>query len=531
MKNNKKIITHFTDEYLFHIIIYLFSENKLISRQSIKNMKMLFSSLSLTPYEKSDRSLARLELINVLIDIRLKGISSPDLLLNSLDDINKFSDEIDLLRELIKEADCLTDDEIKYINSDTSDRITFIELYRYKDDITDLLDRLDDEESEERLSVTNEKIINTLSNLLGKCKKIKTEQDNSAPIDIGGDNFEEEMINVIHEIKQPSIFLKTGIKYLNELLDGGFEKGRCYVFLGLAGGGKSVLLLHIGRWIRNYNRNFKTSDPMKRPMVVYLTQENTRRETIERYYSMEVGNDDLTNMSDEEILNKIYTKTNVKNSDNNIILRILYKPNKSINTDYLYKLYEDLQEEGYEMVALVQDYMKRINPVNPTGEMRFDLANIVDEFKTFAIDKNIPVITASQLNRTAAQTIAEAVQKNKSDQLSLLGNHNIGESWGINENADKIILILKEYNPDDGSTYMSFMDTKSRNKRKKVSGSVLTTFAHPIIDDILLVDDYSLTEPKSIRSIKQERVSKVATPILNGRKITDMEEDDNSMPF
>src|SRR5690606_37828471 len=36
--------------------------------------------------------------------------------------------------------------------------------------------------------------------------------------------------------KKPQNFIKTGIKMLNEMLGGGFEQGRTYVFIGPSGG-------------------------------------------------------------------------------------------------------------------------------------------------------------------------------------------------------------------------------------------------------------------------------------------------------
>ena len=63
------------------------------------------------------------------------------------------------------------------------------------------------------------------------------------------------------------------------------------------------------------------------------------------------------------------------------------------------KLRELVEKEGKECVFLVQDYIKRIRSTVNHKELRFELSIISDEFKTIAKDREIPILTAMQLNR------------------------------------------------------------------------------------------------------------------------------------
>ena len=107
--------------------------------------------------------------------------------------------------------------------------------------------------------------------------------------------------------------------------------------------------------------------------------------------------------------------------------------------------------------------MKRIRPVEGMfgGDLRLQLGAVVNEFKTFATLKNIPVITASQLNRTATNSIDEARIKNKADLVRLIGRANVGESNLILENSDWICIVAPEYDKD-GKRHLGIQRVKSR---------------------------------------------------------------------
>ena len=98
-------------------------------------------------------------------------------------------------------------------------------------------------------------------------------------------DFENCITETYNMVTNPSRRLQSGMQGLNEMIGGGFESGRVYMFMGTSGIGKSKLLLNIMYQIKNYNMNYKPKDPTKKPCVVMLTMENTVVETIRRKYS------------------------------------------------------------------------------------------------------------------------------------------------------------------------------------------------------------------------------------------------------
>jgi hypothetical protein len=232
--------------------------------------------------------------------------------------------------------------------------------------------------------------------------------------------------------------------------------------------------------------------------------ENSIKETVQRIFSMCVG-EDMLNFSEEEIMDILKTKGNLTLSTNDPIdLIVKFKPNLSEDTSYLYTLCEDLEDEGYEVICLIQDYLKRIRSVDGMfgGDLRQQLGAVINEFKVFATLKNIPVITASQLNRAATSSIDEARIKNKADLVRLIGRSNVGESNLILENSDWIALIAPEYDRE-GNRYLGMQRVKSRYY---IPGDFFCAYIPYIKNTIKFIEDFYSPVPVHKISMRDEVV-------------------------
>jgi hypothetical protein len=230
--------------------------------------------------------------------------------------------------------------------------------------------------------------------------------------------------------------------------------------------------------------------------------ENSIKETVQRVFSMCVGRD-MASYSEEGAINALKTEGELAVSGNDPIdLIIKYKPNLSEDTSYLYTLCEDLEDEGYEVICFLQDYIKRIRSAEGSfgGDLRLQLGAIINEFKVFATLKNIPVITASQLNRTATAAIDEAKIKNKADLVRLIGRSNVGESNLILENSDWIALIAPEFDKD-GNKYLGIQRVKSRYY---IPGDFFCAYLPYIKDTIKFVEDLYSPVPVHKVTMREE---------------------------
>ena len=151
------------------------------------------------------------------------------------------------------------------------------------------------------------------------------------------------------------------------------------------------------------------------------------------------------------------------NDESPIDIIIKFVPSNSVDTSYLYTLTEDLEDQGLEVIAMFQDYIGRIRSVDHLQDIRLEYGAIIDEFKTYAEIKDVPVISVAQLNRDASKHIDEAKKTSKSDLVRLIGRSNISESMLILNNIDAGFLIAPEFS-QDGERFLGIQRIKIRYK-------------------------------------------------------------------
>ena len=312
---------------------------------------------------------------------------------------------------------------------------------------------------------------------------------------LDNDVYTQAIDDVYERNCNPSTKLKTGMTAFNRSLAGGFENGRVYVYLGLPGEGKSTTLLNIGLQIKQNNTQYTTKDKSKRPCVLFLTMENSLDETIERIFNILISEDNMSSYGSSGEVKKILMQNGLAITDESPIdFVIQYVPANTVNTDYLYTMYDQLLDQGKECICVIQDYIKRIRSRDfklLKGDMRLGLGAVIDEFKEFAIDKQIPVITASQMNREATSKVDDGRKNRTVDLVRNLGRNNIGESLLILENADAAFIITPE-TTKFGKKYLGVSSVKTRYK-----GASLFTFFQPYNNErpIELEQDTNLAQP------------------------------------
>ena len=317
------------------------------------------------------------------------------------------------------------------------------------------------------------------------------------------EQFEATVAHMYNRAIDGSTKLKTGIQAINRSLNGGFENDRCYIYLGLPGEGKSSTLLNLTLQIKGNNKDIVTKDPTKRPTILFLTMENTLNETLERVFSILVSDDDISEFGGHKEIMQLLRQNGLGvSNDSPIDIEFRYVPSNSVDTDYLYTIYDEMSANGQEVVCLVQDYFKRIRPRDfklMGGDMRIALGAVVDEFKEFAVAKHIPVITASQLNRDAAKIIDEGRKSSEADLVRKVGRANIGESTLITENADSAFILV----PEDGADGRKYLGMANAKKRFKTQSSQFFYLPYSKERPLELLQDIHLAEPLSKLSLNE----------------------------
>lgn len=478
------------------ICSYILSENRAIRRGNIINLRNLIAIMDLNNYGNDQERLSRISFINKGIEARLDyNLVSTDMIYSHISGgLGSYTEN---------HHRQLNSSEVDWVNKTVSETLKYSVIYNDIDVGLSLLTRFKSTDYINRGTIVQE-IEEWVNSLQVKFRKARADSASDITFSLSGENYIQAMLETYRQLSSPSNRLVFGSQALNALTGGGVEATRVYTLLGLPGEGKSSTLIDMAIQIKRYNKNYVCSDPTKRPCVVLLVMENSIKETVQRIFSMCVG-EDMLNFSEEEIMDILKTKGNLTLSTNDPIdLIVKFKPNLSEDTSYLYTLCEDLEDEGYEVICMIQDYLKRIRSVDGMfgGDLRQQLGAVINEFKVFATLKNIPVITASQLNRAATSSIDEARIKNKADLVRLIGRSNVGESNLILENSDWIALIAPEYDRE-GNRYLGMQRVKSRYY---IPGDFFCAYIPYIKNTIKFIEDFYSPVPVHKISMRDEVV-------------------------
>lgn len=487
-KTDNKVDINFDLNALNLMCSYILSENRNIRRSHLINMRNLFDILDISLYQNDIEKMKRVNFIKKGLEGRiLHNLKDPYIVIKYINGGIIDDDIIDL-----NNFTAMSNDELIWINQTVSEALKYAFIYNDIDKMIDICTRFKAADYRSRGAIVQE-FESLVQAIQSKFRRSRVENLSEMTFTLK-DGFFDEVVKDIHEqLSNPCNKLVTGMQGINEMLGGGFESTRVYMLLGATGVGKSVTLLNLACQIKKYNKNYKPKDPTKIPVVVYMTQENTVRETVERLFNLSVNpNTDMTKFKPDEVINMLRTEGELYLTDESPIdIIIKYVPDKSVDTSYLYTMVEDLEDEGYEVICLIQDHIKRIRSCYPSSDIRLELGAIVNEFKVFASIKDIPVITNSHLNRDAAKTIEEGSRANKADLTRMLGRSNIGESMLMLDNLDCAFIINTAYDAQ-ANKYMAFKRIKIRYK-----ATHRDYLNQPFIpgNDIKLVEDFYAPVP------------------------------------
>ena len=503
-KQEQETINLTLDRLHFDILCrYILQPITMVRMEQLTNVQYLIQLINPVTYENDPEKVKRVKFILKGLEAKIKeGIQDTELVLSYINGGLDF--KIDFLDydNLI-----LNRKEIEYVNGFIQETLNYKFIYEKIDYIQDLITRFKLAEFNTKGEIVKE-FENTIDNLKTDFRRNEVNTSISdMEFSLESGVFENTVTNIWHMTKNPSRRLITGMQALNDMLGGGFESGRCYMLMGASGVGKSLTLLNLIYQIKMFNTGVKTKDPTKKPCICLLTLENTVVETVTRLFDLIVGNNSDSGMENydiKEVLRILRQDGQLfLNESSPINIYIKFKPRRSINTSFLYSLYDDLLDRGYEMICLVEDHIKRIRSVSYNSDLRIELGDIVNEFKAFAAEKDIPVLSNTHLNRDATKIIEDAANKKTRDVGKLLGKSYAGESLLMVDNIDVAISIALDFDKDD-NRYITFNLTKMRDKNK----SGRTYFAQPFApgSTIRLVED--------VGGIPQYRDSLHASPDL-----------------
>lgn len=434
--------------------------NTRIRKADFYGLKTLVDSLDMEYYSKDITKMNLLNITNQLINLVIEGkITNPGMLMSHVKTLVDNSDKVK------EKFNILNDGEIHYVS-------LLIRKYNAKryffDRADDIIDMLTQAKVANAIEV--DKYIDKACELMEEVTRnhaVANSEFDQDYMDLEDFTFEQNVTETYNILSNPSNILLTGMQGFNDMLGGGIELGRGYVIMGISGEGKSGFLLNLAVQIKKNNRNYRTKDPGLKPCIVYITQENSKIETIERLYNITTDtNSMIVKPLDQVIYDMRTTGEMIITEDNPMNLAVIYKEPFTNDTTFFHEVIDTMKERGYEVVCILHDYLQRINSANPMyrGDIRLELGAIMNEECTIAKNRHIAFITVGQLNRVADDKIAESKEKNKKNIVGMIRRSNIGESIQILHNADVVMVAAREYDDENQILYFGIHKVKGRNK-------------------------------------------------------------------
>jgi len=369
------------------------------------------------------------------------GDKGLDNVLDSIAFSDKFKQHRDFLDLKINEdiKDHVFEDIVKQIRL----RKKINALFNNYDELSSVLESIRDGsfESIDDLVEDYEVTIKTLySNMMESNRAVTIEA--AASLDLIKDDF-SHVTEMIMKKYDRSNKTPTGFPLIdNEILYGGYEPSRLYVWGGGSGAGKSTMLNNtiINSAVTNPIAIDQNAKPPVRGEIhrvyLYITLENTIEEALMRTYQP------LFDATIPQMLQEISQgvdirkKINDRLAENSSTIIMKYFPATTVSALDLMGVVDDAMEEyGHESVAgLYIDYLDLLKTDTRYDIYRLELGHITLALKTLAVQFNIPVITGTQLGRSAY----------KINQSSDLGVDQISESIKKVEHADFVGLLAKD---------------------------------------------------------------------------------------
>ena len=267
-------------------------------------------------------------------------------------------------------------------------------------------------------------------------EKIKKAVQTGLVKDLGLEYFDNPKER-LEWIKQQSGAVSTGWKGIDQKLYGGLNRGEITIFAGGSGAGKSLFL-----------QNFGVNWSLSGLNVVYISLELSEQLISMRLDSMVSGyaaKEIMKNMDDVDLKVRMKGKGSGK-------FRVKYMPSGVTTNDIRAFLREYEIQAGIKVDCLLVDYLDLMMPIS--GKVSAENTFIKDKFvseelRNLAAERNLLMVTASQLNRSAVEEIE-------------FDHHHIAGGISKIQTADNVVGIFTSNAMRERGRYqIQFMKTRS----------------------------------------------------------------------
>lgn len=290
----------------------------------------------------------------------------------------------------------------------------------------------------------------------------------AASLDVLNDDYESITEQIITTYKQQRT-IPTGIDALDyEVLNGGFEPTRLYIFGGMSGSGKSTFLTNciVNAALKNKRPSvvYGQEEEDEEKVFIYVTLENLLPESFLRFYcclfDKQISEAKKDIIEDRKDIKPLIANRFAKLNTN---VCMYFFPATTISVVDIMSLIDEVNDKyGRKVVkALYVDYLDILKSDLKHDLYRIELGQLTLSLKVLAVEYNIPVITATQLNRSSYQIT-------KAEDLNL---DQVSESVKKIEHADFVAMIATDA-VESGKLYIRVGKNRSGKSNMSITTDV-----------------------------------------------------------
>lgn len=269
-----------------------------------------------------------------------------------------------------------------------------------------------------------------------ECEQILKKALEHGDLKDNGVNVLENIDSVLaDDFRKP---IPTGIKGLDEIMDGGLSKGELAIILAPFGVGKTTMITKIANHAKDLGHN-----------VLQIFFEDTPK-IIQRKHLACWSGYDLNSLSlhKEELKQLVIQKESEKGS-----LRLKKFPSDGTTVPIIRQYIRKLIAQGFKPDIVLLDYIDCVQPSKKFDDVYAGEGNVMRQFETLLFEFEMAGWTAVQGNRSSIRsTVVESDQMGGSIKKGQIGHFvvSIAKTLDQKENGTATMAILKSRFGKDG---------------------------------------------------------------------------------
>ena len=386
-------------------------------------------------------------------------------------------------------------------------------------DYKPLLDIAGDIEEDIRELKISTGIIKTMDNI----KKLKSRVDglNSKMEQMANNNATEELLITgegpcigLSKLKKDRRLENSFVLSINPLFDrlfgGGIKLRKTYLFMSRSQGFKSGTMTNIVGYVAKNEKNVIPEEFLDglKPLILYITHENTVLQTVKRHLKFEGYSDEEQSKWNEDKFDE-KVRDMLKPKKNGIHTAILALPSKSVFIKDIERKVEEYERAGFKVILLVEDYLKHVATKIGTDESNMQPGDkLAIELNDLTKKIYCPIITAAQINREGLKEM-ELRKRSSDDYIKYIHEGYIADSYNAFQSYENVVALDRGVMEGTNIEYIVYHSKKDRDNEKKKNGRDNGYIVARFADDIgfRIEEDNNYTSLSELRPASSRGVA------------------------